>query len=228
MFFEGLIGPRVFRHRGKRYRLRPAGRRSLALLRDLARNPRYQSQDGLLRLCPRIRKVLATPAPVALCYALDRTNDARAIRLAIWLLGRIGNSYATPSVDRQVGNVDFRVRREAIRALKRLHAWPQLARIQHSHDDARIRAVAEASRPRPYSDRLADFVARSTPIAHAEVARELVLAPDAEFGSGRPPKSRWQIGFVLRRIRRLVRRARQGRWRSKADSLIGWCTRTRR
>ena len=228
MFFKGLIGPRVFQHRGKRYRLRVPGRHSLALLRDIATNPRCQSQDDLLRLRPSIRKVLAAPAPVALCYVLDSTSDPRAIRLATWLVGRIGNSYATTSVDRQVDHADFRVQREAIRALKRLHAWPQLARIQNSHQDRRIRALAEASPPRPYADRLTSFVAGSTPIEHSEVARVLVLAADAEFGSGRPPKSRWQIGFVLRRIRRLVRGAKQGRWRFLPGHVVRRCIRSHR
>ena len=228
MFLKGLIGPRVFQHRGKRYRLRVPGRRSLVLLRDIETNPRCQSKDDLLRLRPRIRDVLAAPSPVALCDGLDRTSDARAIRLAIWLLGRIGNCYATASVDCQVDHADFRVRREAVRALKRLHAWPQLARIQNLHRDGRIRALAEASPPRPYADRLTSFVARSTPIEHSEVARELVLAPDAEFGSGRPPKSRWQIGFVLRRIRRLVRGARQGRWRFFPGHVVRHCIRSHR
>ncbi len=228
MLFKGLIGPRVFQHRGKRYRLRVPGRRSLALLCDVAANPRCQSKDDLLRLRPRIRKVLAAPAPVALCYVLDRSNHARAIRLAIWLLGRIGNSYATASVDGQVDHADFRVRREAIRALKRLHAWPQLARIENSHQDRGIRALAEASPPRPYADRLTSFVARSTPIEHSEVARELVLAPDVDIGSGRAPKSRWQLGLVLRRIRRLVRGARQRRKRFLPGYMIRRCIRLHR
>ncbi len=228
MLLEDLFGPQVFHHRGKRYRLRGAGARSLSLLRDIARNPRCQSKDDLLRLRPRIRAVLGAPAPVALSYLVDRTKYTRAIRLAIWLLGRIGNSYATPSVLARVNHADFRVQREAIRALKRLHAWPQLARIQQSHDDPRIRTLAEAISPRPYSDRLASFVACSKPIEHAEVAHELVLAPDVEVGGGRPPKSRWQIGRVLRRIRRLVRDARRGRSWFSPGFVIGCFSRTHR
>jgi hypothetical protein len=228
MLLEDLFGRQVFRHRGKRFRLRGAGRRSLSLLRDIARNPRCQSKDGLLRLRPRIRAVLSAPAPVALSYVADRTKYTRALRVAIWLLGRIGNAYATPSVLCHVNHADFRVRREAIRALKRLHAWPQLARIQQSHDDARIRALAKVSPPRPYADRLASFVADSKPIEHTEVAHQLVLAPNVEVGDGRPPKSRWQIGRVLRRIRRLVRGARRERSWFSPGHVIGCFSRTHR
>jgi hypothetical protein len=203
--------PCYFRHRRKKYRLDSAGIRTLDVLRDIATSPACQSASGLLKIRPRIRGLLAYPAPVTLCYLIDRASFERTIRVAIWLLGRIGHPYATPSVARHVDHEDFRVRREVIRTLHRLHAWKQLRGIAANHPDPATRALAEPAEPRPYTDRLSRFVAHQEVVQSLGADRQLVIAPDVEVGAGRPPKSRFQIGLVLRRIRRLVRRRKRGR-----------------
>lgn len=235
MFLRDLLSPRLFRHRGKRYRLRAPGRRTIGLLRDVARDPGCQSLQALLRMRPRIRAVLDAPAPVALSYVVDRTNYTRATRMAIWLLGRSGNFYGTPSINRAVDHEDFRVRREAVRALKRLHAWSQLKKIQESHPDPRTRALARVAPPSPYADRLAQFVARSAAAStfesEASQSRgrtprpDLVIAAHASLDEGSPPKEGWRIRLIVRRIRRLVRGRRRKRSAAIGGRLLGRCLR---
>jgi hypothetical protein len=212
-----LYGPSLpgeyYRHRGKKYRLHGASRRTLLLIRDIATDPACHSTRGLLQIRARIRLALLVPSPVTVSYLLDTAQETRVRRVCLWLLGRFGHPYATPSVLRYADHADFRVRRAAIRSLHRLHAWSELRRIATDHPDPRIRALATPTEPRPYADRLGAFVAGGKTLESSESDRHLVIAPNVKVGAGRPPKSRWQIRSVLRRIRRLVRRRRRAiRW----------------
>lgn len=207
-----VMGYRVFRHRGRRYRLGPAAVETLDVLREITANPACQSITGLMRMRPRLRELLANPAPITLCCCIDRASDPRTLRVAIWLLGRIGNTYATPSVAPHAYHASFRVRREAVRALHRLHAWSELRRIREQHSDPATRSLAVQSKPSPYQDRLDAFVHQVETLPASATHQPLVLADDLEVDGGRPPRSPWQIGYVLRRIRRLVR-GRHGGWR---------------
>jgi hypothetical protein len=188
-----------------------SGPRTLALLRDIASNPACQSTRGLLILRPRIRKVLAHPAPVLLCLIVDTTRETRVLRIALWMLGRVGDAYATTSVVCCANHDSFRVRREAVRSLHRLHAWAQLRRISRDHPDPRIRILAQVAAPSSYTDRLARYVASSKTVETTEGLHPLVIAPQVDIDQGRPPKSGRRIASVLRRIHRLVQRARRKR-----------------
>lgn len=205
LLFRPILPSRHIYHRGKKFRLGRAAERTIDLLREITFSPACQSTSGLLLIRPRIRGLLAHPTPVILCYSIDRTSHARTLRIAIWLLGRIGHPYATPSVAAHIGHPNFRVRREVVRALRRLHAWGELRRINRQHPDPITRAIAVQVEPRPYADRLVAFVGRVEPVPSIGSTDPLVLAPGLDFESGRPPKNRWQIGAMLRRIRRLVR-----------------------
>lgn len=182
------------------------------MLGEIASEPHLRSRRGLLSLRPRLRRALSVPAPVALSYTLDKsytletTHETVVIRLVLWMLGRIGNRYAVDSVVAKTAHPDFRVRREAIRTLNRLEAWNHLRRIAGEHPDPRTRSIAQPSTPRDYEDRLAAFVSSTEPRSPSRRRPGLFVAAEAEIGSGRPPKSMWQIRLVLRRIRRLVRR----------------------
>ena len=162
-------------------------------------------------LRPRIRDSLMYPRPVLLSLAIDKSRNTRVLRIALWMLGRIGHPYATKSVIRHVDHSQFPVRREAIRTLRRLHAWSDLRRIEREHPDSRIRALAKPASPKAYSDRLAQFVSSSDSLEPIARTRDVVIDANVDLGQGRPPKSRGRIAAVLRRIHRLVRRTRRRR-----------------
>jgi hypothetical protein len=200
-----------FRHRGKKYPLRRADTRMLDVLRNVAWNPACQSTRGLLMLRPAIRRAMLCPSPAVLSCVLDTSDSPRVLRIVMWMLGKIGNPYATKSVAWHTGHADFSVRREAIRSLRRLHAWTELRRIAREHEDPKIRALAEPISPIAYADRLANFVACGKKIQPSAETRQLVVDPHVEIAHRHPPKSPWRIGLVLQRIHRLVQRTRRKR-----------------
>ncbi len=209
---------RSFSHRGKRYRLQARSIETLALIKEILRSPECQFQHGLLAMRPRIRKAIARPAVVTLCCVIETTDDTRLLRLALWMVGRIGNRYAVESVLTCVRHPAFRVRRSAVRSLKQLHAWTELRRVADNDPDVQIRELAEPSSPRPYDDRLARFVAATASLEPSHHLHPLVISPEAEIGAGRPPKSEWRIRLVLRRIHRLVEfTRRRPRWYARGD-----------
>lgn len=211
-----------FHHRGKKYCVRSSGRRTLSLLSDVASSPMCQSTTGLLMLRPRIRRAVAFPAPVLLTRVIDTTRNTRVLRIAIWMLGRIGRPYATKSVAWHANHPFFPVRREAIRTLHRLHAWTELRRISREHEDPRTRRIAKPASPRSYADRLGEFVSSRQSLESGLHEHPLVIDPlveidtGAEVGRGRPPKSGSVIAAVLKQIQRLVRRTR------RQQNLRGW------
>jgi hypothetical protein len=199
------------RHRGKKYSIGRSDSRMLDLLRNVAWNPACQTARGLLMLRPRIRRAMLYPSPVLLSCVLDTTENTRVLRVVMWMLGKIGHPYATRSVALHVDHAEFSVRREAIRSLRRLHAWTELRRISRDHSDPRIRALAEPMSPIAYEDRLANFLARRKAIQPSAVTRKLVVDPHVEVARPHPPKSGWRIGLVLQQIHRLVQRTRRKR-----------------
>ena len=137
-----------FRHRGKRYTINSVGRRALSLLRDVDCGEEFGSARVLLAQRERIHKVLAYPAPVLVCYLVDKSGNPRLIRFALWLLGKIkgkGLNYvdiASRDEDKNIRIVALRLARQ----LEDVDVLPVVARLADDPSPAVRRECAIAIR----------------------------------------------------------------------------------
>jgi len=138
-------------------------------------------------------------------------GDLDTRRLAIWLLGRIGNRYTTSLISALRDDPDVCIRKEVVRALRRLRAWAVLREIAVSENDPVVRRLAtRAEVPRrDFSERMAKFLDNEIDnVAQADGTAPGVrpLYMNTAIGEGTPPKSRWYMRLVLEHIRWLVGR----------------------
>ena len=151
-----------------------------------------------------VRRIEVLNARGVLSLVVQRTPDPRMRRLAIWLRGRCGGYIGTAIVANFTSVPDFQTRKEAVRALKRMSGWAQLAQVASSDTSARIRRIAMPLPAKPYRNRLAKFSYNIEPIAASSVRGHLWVLPSLRLGSGKPPKSESAIRLLLERIHLLV------------------------
>lgn len=192
----------LFNHRGKKYKVRRDGVRTLNLLRSLALNPTLHTKRELLRLRPRIR--YAGRTPVLLSRLTERLDDPFLLRIVLMMLGRCGSSYAIPSVMSLVNYHNFRVQRAACRTLHRLEAWSDLRWIASEHENATIRAMAQPRPRRTWESRLGQFLQHTEQREVGQSEMKLNVASELAL-EGRQPRSGAEIRRVLLRIRRWIR-----------------------
>jgi len=164
----------------------------------------------LLALRKEFRAIQRNCPVTGLVWCVER-GDTDTLRLAIWLLGRVGNRYATSVVAAQSRDDDVRIRKVAAKALRRMEAWAELREIAVREDDPVVRRIAMSAEtpPREFSERMGTFLDNDvevveTPDEASPGAKSLYV--NTTIGDGTPPKSRWYIRLILERIRWLVGR----------------------
>jgi len=142
------------------------------------------------------------------CIARD---DSDLRRLAIWLLGQVGNRHTKHVLMLCSREDDVRIRKEAVRALRRLEAWAELREIAARETDPVVRRIAKSAEapPREFSERMGRFLDNDVEVVEnpdeaSPGAKSLYV--NTTIGDGTPPKSRWYIRLILERIRWLVGR----------------------
>jgi len=194
---------------GKKYRLGTNGMRTLEVLEKIVEaRPRATYDPGwLMRFREQVRDIEWDGQRAALTYVVLVTRDPAVRRLAIWLRGRCGGTLGTRVISRFAFAPDMLLRKDATRALKRMHAWSTLREVAQFDSVPRIRRMARQSPPKPYTSRLSSFLGNVTPRKQSCGDVRLKIAESVDFSSGRPPKSSWWIRIMLERIRSLVRGA---------------------
>lgn len=210
--FRDRLGPFDLWHEEKKYVLWApdhAVKRFFQLLTRFVRN----ADTGMnLRLLLALRKDFREiqakrPIPGLVWCVKYGYSDAR--RLAIWLLGRIGNRYTATLVSSLGNDGDVRVRKEVAKALRRLKAWVELREIAAREDDPVVRRFAtQAEIPhREFSERMTRFLDNDVEVVeqrHEADPATKSLHVNTTIGDGTPPRSRWYIRLILEHIRWLV------------------------
>ena len=195
-----------FRYHGRRFRVTGHDVRSVKSLVTLVESRPRTAVDPYWLVSHRadFRRILVHVSPATLALMTDRSRVWPFRRLVIWLLGRTGGTLGTSSLAEAALTDNVVLRREAVRALKRKHAWSDLREIAQRDPDDRVRLLAQQTRPHVYTDRLAGFLGGVTPHECAGTTPVLTVADDLATRPGRPPKSREFIRYILERIRWLV------------------------
>jgi hypothetical protein len=150
------------------------------------------------------RRILSADTTAGLLQSLQSDSDEEQ-RIALWLLGRAHDRSVVSAVHLFSSARPKSLRREAVRALRRLEAWAELREIAKFDFDEQIRRIATPRESRDFSSRLSQFTGGVQTLA--------VEAPRPEFrlltnlnpvGSGRPKSTDW-IARLLRHIHFLVR-----------------------
>lgn len=84
-------------------------------------------------------------------------------RLALWLLGRCRAVEATALIQSFTHHTNFRARREAARALRRIGAWSELRELQSRESNHRVSCFCRPRSQRPLAERLARLAGDSAP-----------------------------------------------------------------
>jgi hypothetical protein len=195
-----------FRLQGRRYLVGDVGMRALNLIALLvdASGREKSAPSGFIRYRRQVRECLH-PAPRALLtYVAEQATNPALRRIAVWLRGRCRGNLGVATLARLWHTDDVGVRKEIIRALKRMDAWDYLRVIETVDSNPRIRRMARPSRRRAFSVRLSRFLAR---IGRHDAGQPapLLVSENCEPGGGRPAKSSVFIRRILEHIRWLVR-----------------------
>jgi hypothetical protein len=188
---------------GKSYCLGHVDLEALALLAKLViENPWPANPRWLLPFRTRLRQL---GAGVIFAYVAQQTPYPVPRCLAIWLRGRRGGAIGTYAIASLSRSDDPVQRKEVVRALKRMHAWAALRRIEASEPIARIRRLARQKPPRDYRARMSQFLQHVTPRTLPSSVAGLYENADIDLQGGVPPRSPGLIRAILEHIRTLVR-----------------------
>lgn len=194
-----------FRLGGKRYRLGRGGVRALRLVvQTVEQTPSHDDIAWLMPYRGHFREIERLNPRAALTLVIDRTDNRRQRRLAIWLRGRCGGTLGASTVARFSTSSDRALRKEVTRCLKRLSAWAEIRGIAANDPDSRIRKMATPSPPKPCAARIARFSRNISRHRIVPRERQFFVSPNLDVTRGRPPKPRWLIRHVLERIQRVV------------------------
>lgn len=190
---------------GQTYRLLAGDERLLAVLAELAVVRHFATGPWWLwRYRDAFRDIVAAASPTTLVYIALVTRDDGVRRLAIWLRGRMRTGTALDSLAVLARSRSELVRRELVRALRRLQAWNWLRRIAQYDPSPRVRAFAARRSLRtplgPLARRLRSFARLPT----APTRPSLYVHRDVELRL-RPPKPADLLRRLLQRIHDLVR-----------------------
>ena len=151
-----------------------------------------------------IREIESLNYRGVLSLIVERTSDPKLRLLAIWLRGRCGGYMGTSILKGYATSPDFQIRKETIRALRRLSAWTLLAEVAKNDSNARIRRLAAPVLAKPHLHRLMEFAKNVHPIHVNSTTPPLWISPEIRRFEGKRPKSVLLIRQTLERIRALV------------------------
>ena len=204
---------RVFEFAGKRFRCYAddlAAQRFLERL-ELDRLT-VRHDDGTLAERPRLIRYrrdfdkLAADQPIAglvLCL-IHGSEESR--RIALWLLGRSGNSKVIPILRLFASHSRRRLRLAAVHALRRLRARAELVEIAAYDADPVIRQLAGSATQRTFASHLQRFVNDDlSGVPRVSEREPQPLLWNVSDSAGRPPKSTEIIRTILERLRNLLR-----------------------
>lgn len=200
---------RVFMFAGKRFRCYAD---DLAALRFLERleldrlTPGPAERPRLIHFRRDFRRLAADQPLAALVLTLIQGRE-ESRRLALFLLGRGGNSKSIPIVHLFASHTHRRIRFAAVQALRRLRARAELDEIFNRDHDPGIRQLAAAATRRTFDSQLQRFLAddlERVPATPFQQARQPLLW-NISSAAGRPPKSTDIMRAILDRIRHLLR-----------------------
>jgi hypothetical protein len=160
----------------------------------------------LVRFRSEIRTIRRLEETAILSHVIEQTNSRNILILAIWLRGRCGGHLGTEIVADQTKYRDLTIRKEVVRALARMNAWPRLQEIVDGESVPRIRHMATGRPPKQYGKRLSTFTQNVTPIPVPEGKQWFYVSPNVDVRKWRPPKPAHLIREILERIRHLVQR----------------------
>ena len=150
------------------------------------------------------RRILSAYTTAGLLQSLQSDSDEEQ-RIALWLLGRAHDRSVVSAVHLFSSAKPKSLRREAVRALRRLEAWAELRQIAKFDFDEQIRRIATPRKSRDFSSRLSQFTGDVQTSAVEPPRPEFRLLTDLNpLGSGRPKSTDW-IARLLRHIHFLVR-----------------------
>jgi len=198
---------------GKTFYYGPHGRWLVTHFLVLVRRSESNNNDihWLIRHRPFIRNIESLCPAGLLTYLIANADASESRRLAIWLRGRCPGSFGTKVLAGFLDAPDYRIRKELVRALHRMHGWAELRRMHENDPDPRIRRMAAQVAIEKFELRSSRFqrnVKRRQINPH-----ELATFVDetVDFGGGLPPKSPTLIRAILKRIQQAVRLGKTGK-----------------
>jgi hypothetical protein len=199
----------TFRLAGHRWRMGASDIAANEFLKQLVATRAKAKSEGvaprkLIACRADFRRILSAYTTAGLLQSLQSDSEEEQ-RIALWLLGRAHDRTVVSAVHLFSSARQKNVRREAVRALRRLEAWAELRQIEEFDFDEQIRRIATPRESRAFSSRLEQFT-RDVPTLAVDAPRpEFRLLTDLNpVGSGRPKSSDW-IARLLRHIHFLVR-----------------------
>lgn len=161
----------------------------------------------LVVMRPIIRQFLARRPVYLLLEILGGSYSSALTCLAIWLAGRCESRRLRGFLVRFTTSENRRIRKEAVRALRRKQDWATLRRMAKTEPDPHIRRMSAGRPRRPFEENLAWFLRGKAPVSPVHLRRSVVLTSDYQPGSGLRPKPVSLIRRLLARIARLARGA---------------------
>lgn len=198
----------LFRIENRLYRVHADGAEVLDILTEFYNASVTSANIGwALCLRDRVRRVELLNVRSVLTYVIQETPDERMRWLAIWLRGRCGGYMGTSIVAKCAHSPNFKLRKESVRALRRLSGWSQLREIANSATNSRIRIMATQHAAKPLDARLARVLASARRVPTSPQMPHLWMAPGLRIRLS-APKSLAMIRELLERIRSLVANSR--------------------
>lgn len=191
---------------GQRFYLSQSARRTIQLFYEIA-SAKPTQHCWLLKYRPQIREIQRRKCTTILSRIAEASTDPKVQLLAIWLLGRCRRSAGTKQIAPYMRSRDRQMRKELVRAFRRMSAWTELRAMIRNESDSRILRMAMHIRVPPFADRLVKFTSsvdqRNEP-DRSSAPQPLLIQPGVSCENGLPAKSRTLIRVILERIHRLV------------------------
>jgi hypothetical protein len=194
---------------GRRYRMGASDSAANEFLKQLVATRSDVKSDGvnrrkLMGCRSDFRRILSAYTTVGLLRSLMSSSDEEQ-RIALWLLGKAHDRSVVTAVTSFASGQPKSLRREAVRALRRLEAWAELREIAKFDFDEQIRRMATPRESRDFSSRLSRFTGRLQLFAWDAPRPEFRLLTTLNpKESGRPKSTDW-IARLLHHIQFLVR-----------------------
>lgn len=141
---------------GQRFYLSQSARRTIQLFYAIATTQPTQ-HCWLLKYRPQIREIQRRTCTTILSRIAEASTDPKVRLLAIWLLGRCGRSAGTKQIAPYMRSHDRQMRKELVRAFRRMSAWTELRAMIRNESDPCILRMAMHQRVPPFADRLVKF-----------------------------------------------------------------------
>lgn len=199
-----------FRLAGRYYRVGDCGVTALKILAQIYfAKANADSMYWALAVRDKVRQAEHLVARHVLSQVIEMTDDDQLRLLAVWLRGRCGGHLGTKVVANAAIRVAkdrsdaFALRKECVRALRRMSGWAQIRQLVHNETNSRLLCMASPPTGRAYQDRLAAALQNMECKTVDRPQATLWIWPEVKLRLSRP-KSLHVIRQILMRIRRLV------------------------